>query len=219
MHFKVATLAFELLRNEKTRNIIIGTTFSVFILIFVPIMYFFTNNPLALGIQEEKKNYENIQPIKANISQQEFINMVVPGAIEGYKKYKIFPSITIAQAILESAWGRSGLSRRANNLFGIKAFNWTGQTITMNTGEYYGGVYVMVSATFRAYSTPAESVKDHARFLTLNSRYRHNGVFSATTYVQQAEALRRAGYATDPNYPASLIGLIRKYNLQQYDNK
>jgi stage II sporulation protein P len=217
MNLRTLITVIRALKNERIRNTVIGITVAVFTLIFLPIAYFVTNNPIALGINEITGKYKNVQPIKANISQKEFIDTVAPGAIDGDKKYNIFASVTIAQAILESNWGHSGLTRKANNLFGIKAFNWTGQSVTMNTNENYGGINVSISSAFRAYSSPAESVEDHAKFLIENSTYKQHGVFNAKTYEQQAEALKSSGYATDPNYPALLVTLIREYNLDKYD--
>jgi stage II sporulation protein P len=209
--------AIKLVKDKRTRNIIIGVMAGLFMFIFLPIAYFFTNNPVALGINAVKGNYGNIKPIQANITQQQFIDMVAPGAINAHKKYKIFASITIAQAILESSWGHSGLTRKANNMFGVKAFNWTGGSIVMNTNEEYGGVTVTVPAAFRVYTTPSDSIEDHTKFLLENSTYHQHGVFEAKTYEQQAEALKSAGYATESNYPSLLVTLIREYNLDKFD--
>lgn len=153
-----------------------------------------------------------------NGSQQDFINAILPGALENYKKYKIFPSLCMAQAILESGWGKSGLATRANNLFGIKAYNWNGAYVEMATTEYRFGVPYKTTAKFRKYNNFSESVVDHGKFLSENKRYANAGLFSARNYSEQAYALRKAGYATDPNYPSQLIDVIRSYNLDKYDN-
>lgn len=148
----------------------------------------------------------------------EFINKVKNGAIETYKEYGVYPSISIAQAILESGYGGSGLTDKANNLFGIKADSgWNGAYVTMETSEYYGGIRVTVLAKFRAYNSWDESIEDHGLFLKENSRYTNNGVFSAKSYIEQAFALKKAGYATGPEYAYSLINIIQQYNLSEYD--
>jgi hypothetical protein len=73
------------------------------------------------------------------MDKRDFINSIKEGALKGYEAYGIIPSLTIAQAILESGWGSSQLSVRAKNLFGIKAFsNWRGGKITLPTTEWYG---------------------------------------------------------------------------------
>ncbi|WP_246637678.1 glycoside hydrolase family 73 protein [Crassaminicella profunda] len=152
-----------------------------------------------------------------------FINEISDEAIERYDEYGIFPSITIAQAILESGWGKSELSKKANNLFGIKADkSWNGEQIKMKTVEYYNKD---TNSDFRVYENIGESLKDHSKFIYENKRYRKNGVFNASYYVEQAQALENAGYSTKENengeriYAELLIQLIRQYNLQLIDYK
>ncbi len=154
----------------------------------------------------------------ATVSQQEFFERISEGAISGYLEYGVFPSLTIAQAIIESGWGGSGLTQQANNLFGIKAYNWSGPSVTMMTTEYYGGVAVQVPAAFRAYSSWEESILDHSKFLYENSRYAEHGVFSSSDGMAQVFAVASAGYATDPNYAMILIGIIDDYGLTKYDD-
>lgn len=152
-----------------------------------------------------------------------FIDDLTIQAVASYEKYGIFPSVMIAQAILESGWGNSELSTIGNNLFGIKAdLSWKGEKIALNTKEYYNDEIV---ANFRKYSSKGESLKDYGEFLYNNPRYRKNGVFKASYYIEQAQALQDAGYSTktdangEKSYARSLIQLIRQYNLQLIDNK
>lgn len=155
-----------------------------------------------------------------NGNAQEFISKVSAGSIEGFKKYGVLPSITIAQSILESGWGQSGLTAKANNLFGIKAFNWNGPICEMPTTEYNeNGVPHSEIAAFRAYPSWNESIIDHGKFLRDNPRYEAHGVFSSTNYIEQAYTIKEAGYATDPDYPLLLINIIEKYKLYTYDNQ
>lgn len=149
----------------------------------------------------------------ANLSQQEFIDSIKDGAIESYKKYHVLPSLTIAQAILESGWGKSAIG---NNLFGIKAgSNWTGKTQTVRTSEYGSGGYYHINDTFRDYDSIDDSIEDHAKLLT-NSRY--DSVRAATNYKTACQEVQKDGYATSPTYANSLIKLIEQYNLDQWDN-
>ena len=213
---------FKALKNEKTRGIIIAIILSIFFLIFIPIMYFFENNPVALGVTAAKDgNYGNVdvRSIKPNISQQQFFNNISSVAIKTYKKNGIFASITLAQAMLESGTGSSSLTVKANNLFGVKAYNWIGKTIQMMTKEHVQGIDVYVVAAFRAYENWNESIEDHANFLMQNGTYTEHGVFTSETYQEQAQALQNAGYATDPNYARTLVILIKQYNLDKYDKK
>ncbi|WP_231169107.1 glycoside hydrolase family 73 protein [Clostridium botulinum] len=108
--------------------------------------------------------------------QKNFINSIKDGAISSMKKHGVLASITISQAILESAWGRSQLSSKYKNLFGIKAdASWKGPRVNMRTGEYRNGSHVMENCGFKVYSSYAESIEDHALFLVNNPRYRKNG--------------------------------------------
>lgn len=148
------------------------------------------------------------------MSNQSFINSLKDGAIDTMKKYGVLASVTIAQAILESGWGQSGLTINANNLFGIKA---TGNEpyVLMNTAEYINGERITINAKFRKYNSLAESIEDHGKFLTQNSRY--NNILWVKDYRIVCRLIQQDGYATDPNYSRLLISIIEENNLQQWD--
>ena len=150
-----------------------------------------------------------------NASQQAFIESVAEGAIEGWNEYGVLPSITVAQAILESGWGSSTLSTQAHNLFGIKG-SYNGNYVTMRTREVINGQSVYVNAAFRAYANNSESVEDHGNFLYSNSRY--SNLLGDTSYTDVAQKLSQDGYATDPYYSSSLISLVKTYDLTQLDS-
>lgn len=221
MNPRIIYTIFKALKNEKTRNLIITICLSLFFLIFIPIAYFYINNPIVLGIEGIKNvvGDVNVTAKKTNITQQQFFKNVSVGAMETYKKDGIFASITLAQAMIESGTGSSGLTSKANNLFGIKAYNWTGKTIDMMTKEHVQGIDIYILAPFRAYDNWNESIQDHADFLMQNRIYTEHGVFTSRTYEEQAQALQNAGYATDPNYATSLVILIKQYSLYKYDRK
>lgn len=144
-----------------------------------------------------------------------FIETIASEAIEGYKEYKILPSLTIAQAILESSWGKSTLSLEANNLFGIKAYDdWSGSSIPKHTKEYIKGQTVVVCANFKVYDSCSESIKDH-NYLLSSDRYK--AVRDANNYVEACYAIYNCGYASSPNYTNSLIKIIDTYKLYNYD--
>lgn len=156
-----------------------------------------------------------------NSSHIKFIDRISKSAIKTYRQYGILPSITIAQAILESGWGESQLCLQANNLFGIKADNsWPGKYLSMVTTEYYN---TKTYARFRVYSSINQSISDHGVFLYNNQRYRKYGVFDTSFYGDQARALAQAGYSTKVDksgkniYADLLIELIRQYDLQLID--
>lgn len=175
----------------------------------------------------EKENYDSVKVdlefsnIYLDDNKKEFILKIFNGAIENYNKYGIVPSITIAQAILESGWGSSELAVNHNNIFGIKADSrWSGAIATISTSENYNDSTI---ANFRKYDSIDESLDDHGKFLSENPRYSEYGLFEKKNYKNQAQALEDAGYSTakDKNgqliYAEKLIGIIEKYNLMQYD--
>jgi LysM repeat protein len=132
---------------------------------------------------------------------------------------RILPSLTIAQAILESGWGKSGLTVKANALFGIKAgTSWTGRVYSCKTQECYDGVSLTTeTAAFRAYDSWEASVADHTAFLCGLSRYAE--VVAAKDYRTACRAVQAAGYATDTGYADKLISLIETYSLADYDTE
>jgi LysM repeat protein len=150
--------------------------------------------------------------------QREFILSIAPGARESQRRTGVPASVTLAQAILESDWGRSKLTREANNLFGIKAQRGPGSagTYEINTWEVFGGQNVTVFAAFRAYATLADSIADHGRWFHDNSRY-HGALGVKHDPRAFAHAISAAGYATDPAYAPKLIGLMDRFNLYAYD--
>ena len=162
----------------------------------------------------------NIDFAVPNEEQRAFILKLVPIAQDNYNDYGIFPSVTIAQAIHESAWGKSDLSVKANNLFGVKAdSSWKGQTIDLLTQDHINGSNITVMAKWRKYDSFEDSVKDHGKFLKENPRYEQSGVFKAKDYKEQAYAIRMAGYATDPQYASLICNIIESYSLNIYDFK
>jgi flagellum-specific peptidoglycan hydrolase FlgJ len=147
-------------------------------------------------------------------AQQAFIAEVAPGALAAQHQYGIPAAVTIAQAIDESGWGQSMLAAQDHNLFGIKGTGPAG-SVERPTQEYENGQPVTVNAPFRVYSDVAQSITDHSLLLATGSAY------------QQAMADRRSPdafandltgvYATDPNYGANLITIMRQFNLYRFD--
>lgn len=141
-------------------------------------------------------------------------------AIESTNGTGLFPSVKMAQAIVESAAGNSVLAAKHNNHFGIKrGIGWKGEVVSMKTGEVFDGKNVTITDTFRKYNDAIQSFFDHTKFLQRNSRYAKAGVFTATTPEKQVEAIRAAGYATDPQYVAKIVSVINKWNLKELDKK
>jgi len=150
--------------------------------------------------------------------QREFILSIAPGARQSQRKTGVPASVTVAQAILESDWGRSKLTREANNLFGIKAYREGGTAgiYQINTWEVYGGQNVTVFAAFKAYQTLADSITDHGWWFHDNNRY-HGALRVKNDPRAFAYAINAAGYATDPAYAPKLIQLMERFELYAYD--
>lgn len=161
--------------------------------------------------------------LQENTQYMKFIEEIKEGAISNYDRYKILPSITIAQAILETGWGQSDLSSKYNNVFGIKADkSWTGETISLETKEYFD---TMIKDKFRVYKDKNQSIDDHGKFLYENNRYKEYGLFNGNTYLYQSKALQDAGYSTHMDekgekiYAKQLTQIIKQYNLQIIDSE
>jgi flagellum-specific peptidoglycan hydrolase FlgJ len=149
-------------------------------------------------------------------AQKTFIERVGKMARDDMARSGILASLTIAQAILESRWGTSGLTRNGNALFGIKAgTGWKGPTLNCKTFEFYGGQRVDIKDNFRAYGSWEESVADHGKFLQGLARYK--AVVGERDYKKACKAIHAAGYATAPAYADALINLIEQYGLAKWD--
>src|SRR3954451_16601751 len=137
------------------------------------------------------------------LTGDKFIDSIRVAAIESQIETGVPASVTIAQATIESGRGQSGLTRQANNYFGIKGQGPAGHII-MKTREVINGRSIMVDAPFRKYHNAAESFADHSRFFLENPRYRQ-AMLVADDAKQFAVEIQRAGYATDPDYAKKLI--------------
>lgn len=147
------------------------------------------------------------------MSPADFLDQLLLGARTCQRTSGIPVSFTLAQAALESAWGTRA---PGNNLFGMKADPaWKGSTVDVATHEVIAGKSVAITAKFRAYSTWADCLADHARFYLDNPRYAP--AFRETTGEGWARAVAKAGYATDPAYADKLIAIIRGRNLSRFD--
>lgn len=152
------------------------------------------------------------------MTRTQFIAQIAPYAVADMRQTNIAASLTIAQAALESAWGGSGLTKQANNLFGIKGTGTAG-SCTMLTTEYVNGRAVKVNAAFRAYNNWGESILDHSK-LILNGVSWNRNLYKGVLGKRGADAARAiavAGYATDPKYAEKLISIMNDWNLYQYD--
>lgn len=151
------------------------------------------------------------------MTNSEFLKMIGEFARNDMVQTGVLASLTIAQAILESGWGKSDLAVSGQNLFGMKASSsWVGRVYSSQTKECYDGVnLVSTIGSFKAYDDWGESVADHSALFVNSSRYEK--VVGEMDYKTACYEVKKAGYATDPTYSEKLIGLIEQYRLYEYD--
>ncbi|MGN0191280.1 MAG: glucosaminidase domain-containing protein [Candidatus Cryptobacteroides sp.] len=130
-------------------------------------------------------------------------------AVEEMYRSGIPASIILGQAILESASGKSVLATKGNNHFAIKCHNWKGEKIYRDDDN--------PNDCFRKYKSPEESYRDHSDFLRYNDRYKFLFDLDPTDYKAWCYGLKKAGYATDPDYAPKLIAVIEKNELYRFD--
>lgn len=157
---------------------------------------------------------------------QEFITLIAPLAVDicNSKEKKVLPSVCIAQACCESAYGTSPKMIKANAVFGIKVGKskvhfgtaWKDKAYSTKTKECYDGkTYTTITDMFRAYDSIRDAVEDYYDMFGSCSRYA--GCIGVTDYTAAITAIKNGGYATSPTYISTITSIIKKYNLTQYD--
>ncbi len=149
--------------------------------------------------------------VAARITPGEYIEKYSEWAVMNMSRNRVPASITLAQGLLESGNGNSRLAKEANNHFGIKCHEWTGKKVYHHDDKR--------NECFRKYNSVYDSYADHAKFLTTRSRYASLFDLEITDYKGWARGLKRAGYATDPNYAKRLIDIIEKHKLFLFDRE
>lgn len=149
--------------------------------------------------------------VKTIMDRGEFVKQATQAARAVSSESGIPALLIVTQAAHESNFGNSGLTHKANNLFGIKASTgWTGDKINLPTHEVINGQTIAVDAYFRKYSSWEASIRDWLKFI---SRPRYAAAYAAAvagdskTFFQE---LQRAGYATDPNYSTALVQVLNR---------
>lgn len=149
----------------------------------------------------------------------DFINLIKDIVIsQNNKRGKpLYPSVVIAQAILETGWGNSEIMMKAKAIFGIKATSsWQGKVYNAKTKECYDGVsFTTINDCFRAYDSFEDSIKDYFNLICNSSRYR--SALKTDSPESCITAIKNGGYATDPHYIDSIMRIIIENNLQEYD--
>jgi flagellar protein FlgJ len=150
-------------------------------------------------------------------AQQGFVDRMLPFAMQASRASGVPPQLMLGQAALESGWGKREI-RMADggnsfNLFGIKASGgWDGKVAEVMTTEYRNGVAYKQVEKFRAYSSYAEAFQDYASLIGNNPRYAEV-LQQGADVGRMAQAMQRAGYATDPNYADKLASVMSRIGL------
>ena len=169
----------------------------------------------------------------ANLSEAEVIAKVGVLFTADQKKSGILASVSLAQFILESGYGKSELAQNANNCFGMKkslsgntwsGSAWDGVSVyTKQTKEQNAdGSYETITADFRKYACVEDSIADHSAYLlgAMNGgKKRYEGIAGMTDYMKVVQLIKDGGYATSLTYVEKLCSIIEKWNLTQYDVK
>lgn len=167
----------------------------------------------------------------AGISEADAVKKAGPLFTSDQKKTGILASVSMAQFILESGYGKSELAQNANNVFGMKTSlsgnTWSGSTwdgkskYTKKTQEEYtAGTMTTITADFRKYSCIEDSIGDHSAYLLgakNGSKLRYDGLKGCTDYKKAAQIIKDGGYATSSTYVSDLCNIIEKWKLTQFD--
>ncbi|WP_454009932.1 flagellar assembly peptidoglycan hydrolase FlgJ [Aeromonas sp. Marseille-Q7275] len=169
------------------------------------------STPRASALDESAKVFD---------SPEEFVERLMPLAKKAADKLGLSPAVLVAQAALESGWGKrvikDGEGQMSHNLFGIKADpRWEGPKAVVSTLEYEQGVASRQKAAFRSYESFEESFNDYVDFLTSGSRYK-GALAKVDSPDRYFEALQQAGYATDPQYASKLKQVLRSDAIAGY---
>lgn len=176
---------------------------------------------------KEEKNEKRIAKwlqefpeVESNSPQAKFINKIGPTAVIIAQEHGIYPSVMIAQAGLESNWGRSDLAQTYNNLMGTKG-SWNGESIKVQTQEHVNGESVTIQAGFSVYDSWADSLYRYGSLmkngLEWNPEYYKGTWRKNTDDYKEATAWLQGRYASDTSYADKLNQTIQSFNLERYD--
>lgn len=182
---------------------------------------------------DEKPDAEGLQAyVFKDMTESDVIKKVGPLFTADQKASGVLASVSLAQFILESGYGRSELAQNANNVFGMKkslsgntwsGSSWDGKSVyTKETQEWDGSKYITITADFRKYDCVEKSIADHSAYLLgakNGSKLRYDGLKDCTDYKKAVQIIKDGGYATSPTYVENICGIIEKWNLTQFDVK
>ena len=180
---------------------------------------------------DEKESDKGLQARElAAFSNEEVIRKVGPLFTADQKKTAVLASVSLAQFILESGYGKSELAQQANNCFGMKkslsgntwaGSVWDGKSIYIKkTKEQRSWGTETVTAEFRKYTCIEDSIADHSAYLTgarKGSTLRYEGLKGCVDYRKAAQIIKNGGYATSASYVDKRCSIIEQWKLTQYD--
>lgn len=182
---------------------------------------------------DEKADAKGLQAsVFKDMIEADVIKKVGPLFTADQKTSGVLASVSLAQFILESGYGKSELAQNANNVFGMKeslsgntwsGSSWDGKSVyAKETQEWDGSKYITITADFRKYDCLEKSIADHSAYLLgakNGSKLRYDGLKDCTDYKKAVQIIKNGGYATSPTYVENICGIIKKWNLTQYDVK
>ena len=203
--------------NTPRRTLTSSNVLITFLLAFATFLLFATVSQARGATPAHPEPGHAADPPHGSVDEAAFLAYVAELAIAERYRTGVPASITAAQAILESNWGRAPIAVAGNNYFGIKCKRyWTGDVVLHEDDDYDAGGRLTRSC-FRAYDAVEDSFRDHSDFLLDAERYAPLFRLDADDYEAWAHGLKACGYATDPQYGYKLIGIIERLRLDELD--
>ena len=182
---------------------------------------------------DEKADAKGLQaPVFKDMAEADVIKKVGSLFTADQKASGVLASVSLAQFILESGYGKSELAQNANNVFGMKkslsgntwsGSSWDGKSVyAKETKEWDGSKYITITADFRKYDCVEKSIADHSAYLLgakNGSKLRYDGLKGCADYKKAVQTIKDGGYAKSPTYAENLCSIIEKWNLTQFDVK
>ena len=199
-----------LFKKLSRATVFLSILFFLFLCLMLRWLYYEANRPGEADLQLQ---YEQQQ-------KEKFVKELVPTAQSLQREFGILASVSLAQAMIESDFGRSQLASQHFNLYGVKTDANDPQAALYPTLEYYDEEWVEIHDYFKVYASWQESMREHSLLIVNGTTWNPNqyeAVLQARTYQDQARALQSSGYATDPDYGDKLIKMIQEWQLDQYD--
>lgn len=180
---------------------------------------------ISQRIQFRPTNKVEVEAVNSTVvetfdSPEHFVELLMPMAEEAAQKIGVDPRVLIAQAALETGWGQhisKDSTKSSFNLFNIKATNWSGNKVSIQTTEYREGLKMTEQDDFRAYANYKESFDDYINLIQNSPRY-EQALQNVENPVKYLEELQKAGYATDPKYAQKIERIFKSASVNLKDS-